>query len=113
MKSQLLANGRRGPRWLFPYVCFACRKCFKRAPVGSKGLPDKRCPDCGGLAVGLSRKFKPPPRNDLAQWKKVEFLVAHGFRFFSQKDPSTGGSIPYPETLGEARTFVRRFGKNA
>jgi hypothetical protein len=61
------------------------------------------------VAVGLSRKFKPPPRSDAAQWKKVEYLVAHGFRFFSHRDPKTGASIPYPETLGEARLFVRRF----
>jgi hypothetical protein len=62
--------------------------------------------------VGLSRQFKPPPRDDVAQWKKVEYLVAHGFRFFSQKDPLTGGPVPYPETLGEARAFVRRFGRS-
>jgi hypothetical protein len=108
-KTGLRTDGGRGPQWLFPYVCFTCRKSFKRRLVGQE-LADKKCPNCGGVAIGLSRKFKPPLRSDAAQWKKVEYLVAHGFRFFSQKDPRTGATTPYPATLAEARIFVRRFG---
>jgi hypothetical protein len=111
IKTQRRADGNRGPRYLFPYVCFTCRKSFKRAPIGQKGLPDKTCPDCGGVAIGLSRKFKAPSRLDAAQWEKVEYLVAHGFRFFSQTDAKTRVSVPYPETLKDAREFVRRFGR--
>jgi hypothetical protein len=48
VKAQLMADGRRGPRWLFPYVCFPCRKSFKRQTLAQRGLPDKKCPDCGG-----------------------------------------------------------------
>ncbi len=73
------------------------------------GLPDKVCPQCGGIAVGLSRKFKAPARTDIAQWKKVEYLVCHGFRFFREHGPE--GPVPYPSTLAEARAFVRRYGK--
>ena len=99
-----------GPRRLFPYVCFTCRKSFKRmVEPDVAGLPDKVCPQCGGTAVGLSRKFKAPARTDIAQWKKVEYLVRHGFCFFSQHEP--GGTAPYPSTLAEARAFVRRYGK--
>jgi predicted RNA-binding Zn-ribbon protein involved in translation (DUF1610 family) len=108
-KSRLRIDGGRGPRRLLPYVCFTCRKSFKRGLVGQE-LADKKCPNCGGVAIGLSRKFKPPLRSDAAQWKKVEYLVAHGFRFFSQRDLRTGATTPYPATLAEARIFVRRFG---
>jgi DNA-directed RNA polymerase subunit RPC12/RpoP len=98
-----------GPPYLFPYVCFACRKSFKRTiDVNAPGLQDKVCPECGGKAVGLSRKFKAPARTDIAQWKKVEYLVRHGFRFFSLEGVD---AVAYPKTLAEARTFVRRYGK--
>src|SRR5687767_5864871 len=73
-----------GPRHLYPYVCFACRKSFRRSVgLSVKGLPDKVCPECGGRAIGLSRKFKAPARSSAAQWAKVEYLVRHGFRFAS------------------------------
>jgi hypothetical protein len=98
-----------GPAYMFPYVCFVCRKSFKRSiEPNVQGLPDKVCPECGGTAAGLSRKFKAPARTDIAQWKKVEYLVRHGFRFFSE-----GGlhAAAYPKTLAEARAFVRKYGK--
>ena len=99
-----------GPPYLFPYVCFACRKSFKRRiKPGVPGLPDKVCPECGGVAIGLARKFKAPARTDIAQWKKVEYLVRHGFRFFSLQGPE--GVVAYPETLAEARAFVLRYRK--
>src|SRR5262249_22203450 len=98
-KTKLHAGGRSG-HYYIPHVCFRCRKSFKRAdrpipyiprrhrkggkPAADQRLPAKKCPDCGGNAVALSRKFKPPSRSDVTQWKKVEYLVAHGFRFFSQ-----------------------------
>ncbi len=63
------------------------------------------CPSCGAEAVQLDRKFKAPRRNDLAQWEKVRFLYAHGFRFATQYEES-GRMVRYPATLEEARTFV-------
>ena len=103
-KTQLGPEGQRGPRYLLPHVCFRCRKSFKRY----EGPLDKKCPDCGGKAIALSRKFKPPARSNERQWKKVEYLVAQGFRFASQRT-MTGELAPYPRTLAEAREFVRRF----
>ncbi|HYI13298.1 MAG TPA: hypothetical protein VEK57_29900 [Thermoanaerobaculia bacterium] len=38
----------------------------------------------------------------------MRFLLEHGFRFFSVRDPR-GKYTRYPETLAEAREFVRRY----
>jgi hypothetical protein len=92
-----------GPAYLFPYACFSCRKSFKRK--FEDGLPNKTCPNCGGVAIGLSRNFKAPASSDSGQWKKVEFLVEHGFRFYHQYNVD-GHLVPYPATLAEAKDFV-------
>ena len=93
-------------RYLIPYVCLKCRRAFKRKP--DRWVPDKVCPQCRGPAVGMSRKFRAPPRSDEAQWAKVEFLVRRGFRFYSVYDEHHQ-AVQYPNTLAEARDFVRRF----
>lgn len=84
--------------YLHPYACFNCRKSFKRASKVKAVLP---CPECGGPSVGLTRKFKPPKRSDIAQWRKVEALVRHGFLFWSLGEP-------YPDTLNEVDAFARK-----
>lgn len=112
-----LAGGSRAARrsviekggggYYVPYACFSCSKSFKRAY--SPGLPDKVCPDCGGMAVGLSRNFKAPPRSAKAEWKVVEYLVRAGFRYQHLREPRTGRLIqdPYPRSMRAAREFVR------
>jgi len=72
------------------------------------------CPDCGEAAVNLGRHFKAPKKSDARQWAKVQFLVDHGFRF--QKIRTGSGhhdTVPYPETLEEARDFVVRYQEHA
>ena len=64
----------------------------------------------------LSRKFSAPRSADVAQWKKVQFLVEHGFRFYSVYRPSESGgkqSVRYPATLEEAEDFVVAFREQA
>ena len=68
-------------------------------------MPDKTCPHCGGVAIGLSRNFKAPPMNDIQQWKKVAYLVQNGFRFNHQYDEG-GQAVPYPTTMAETKKFV-------
>ena len=59
--------------------------------------------------------FRPPKKSDDRQWKKVEFLVTHGFIF--QKIYRTNGSfgirVRYPETLEQAKEFVVEFKNQA
>ena len=57
----------------------------------------------------LGRKFHAPKKNETMQWKKVQFLAAHGFLFQSIYIPSPAGGkqvVPYPRTLKEATAFV-------
>lgn len=100
------------PARLHPYACLTCRKSFKRKwseEYQQAGMPDKTCPHCGGVAIGLSRLFKAPPMSDLQQWKKVAYLIQQGFRFYHQHDES-GQAVPYPATLADAKKFVLLYG---
>lgn len=95
---------------MFPFACFECRLSFKRRYEA--GVAERPCPSCGGPAARLDRKFRPPARDDIKQWRKVQFLYEHGFRFQSVHD-ERGQLIPYPATLAEAKVFVRKFGHQA
>ena len=89
----------------FPFVCFACRKSLKYP-----AQPEPRvCPQCRGPMERLGRKFSAPKSKDLMQWRKVQYLVAHGFRFHTAYVPVAPGvsrSVDYPKTLQEAKAFV-------
>jgi hypothetical protein len=94
--------------YLLHFACFACRRSHKRALRADELT--KVCPTCGGAAIRLGRHFKAPAKDDQAQWRKVRFLVAHGFLFQHVYETRHGGlQVPYPETVEDAREFVRRF----
>ncbi|TMO80274.1 hypothetical protein CWC16_08855 [Pseudoalteromonas sp. S3776] len=68
------------------------------------------CPVCKGVAVNLGRHFKPPKNSDTAQWKKVEYLIEHGFVFQKIRTiKNSFDSVPYPETLAQAKEFVIKY----
>ncbi|MGJ7498236.1 hypothetical protein ACSFA8_24665 [Variovorax sp. RT4R15] len=96
-------------RRLFPHVCFACRKSFKK-PMRTL---TRLCPQCHGPMVMLSRKFAAPKMTDVDQWRKVEFLLNHGFRFQSMHEQPSGSLVQYPATLVEAELFVERYARRA
>ncbi len=93
----------KGPAYLNPFVCLSCRKSFKRKADAERS--NKTCPACGAVMYFASRKFKPPKSTDLDQWKKIELLLLHGFVFDPVYDD--GRRVKYPETLKQAREFVR------
>lgn len=93
-----------GPPYLHPFVCVVCRRSFRRS---GKTRDEAPCPSCGGAAILLNRKFKPPRRNDVAQWAKVTALVKLGFRFDTIYD-ADGAIIPYPLTVRGIPAFVKR-----
>ena len=87
-----------------PFVCFPCRKSFKR----SVNLESPPCPDCAGPTVGLSRKFHAPPMRDVKSWRVVEFVVANGLRYHAIRR-DTGRWVSYPRTMAQAEEFVVRY----
>ncbi|KAA9001095.1 hypothetical protein FJU30_07510 [Affinibrenneria salicis] len=106
------ARQRQTQRWLLPHVCFICRKAYRKPPA----VAARRCPQCGGAMTGLSRKFATPARSDIRQWKKVQYLVEHGFFFQSVYRLSEGGGyckVAYPASLADAREFVRLYAAQA
>ena len=94
-----------GQAYRFPFVCFACRKSFKYP-----AQPEPRvCPQCRRPMERLSRKFSAPRSTDLMQWRKVQYLVEHGFRFHTAYVPVAPGvsrSVDYPQTLQQTKAFV-------
>jgi len=98
---------------MIPYVCLQCRSVFKRR---DKSNDDKKiCPNCGAFAYRYDTRFRAPKKTDDAQWKKVQFLFEHGFRF--QKVYLKQGDMwtrkRYPGTLEEAKDFIERFADQA
>jgi hypothetical protein len=84
-------------RYLVAFACFECRKSFKR-PHDAYHIV-RVCPHCGGAAVDLGRKFKPPQIGDSVAWNVVKFLYESGFPYFSIENA-------YPSTMSAAREFV-------
>ena len=97
------------------FACFTCNKSFKREFNLSQECPKVlKCPDCSGSAYNFGRHFKAPKKSDKKQWKKIHFLFEHGFRF--QKIRSGSGhhdTVPYPDTLEQAKEFVLKYRKFA
>jgi hypothetical protein len=69
-------------------------------------------PICKSTTVNLGRHFKSPKKSDVAQWEKVRFLAEHGFVFQKiRTDSNSYDSVPYPDTLSEAKEFVVKYKK--
>jgi hypothetical protein len=103
-----------GPEYAMSFVCFECKTSTMRyynvSPAEYPKSSD--CPVCGNVTINLGRNFKPPKKSDSAQWKKVKFLVDNGFVFQKIRvERNSMHSIPYPETLSEAKEFVVKYRK--
>ena len=98
------------PPYNMAFACLECCKSFKRH-VDLRQIPDQlSCPECGRSAYNLGRHFKAPRKTDLRQWEKIRFLLAHGFRFQKiRTGPKGQDTVPYPETLEEAKEFVVKY----
>jgi len=89
---------------------FECRKSFKwphnRSPTRPLGLAKQMsptCPQCKGSLESMGLDFKAPPKDDLAQWKKVRILAEHGYRYFSC---GCGGPGERPKELRDVAAFL-------
>jgi len=106
----------RGAEYAMAFACLTCRTSNKRHfDVPPSDYPKTmECPICKSEAFNLGRHFKAPRKTNLAQWKKIEFLIEHGFFFQKIRiDKNSYESVPYPRTLAEAKVFVKRYEKFA
>jgi len=106
------AKPKQLQRYLFPHACFQCRKVFRK-PLSTQV---RLCPQCAGALVTLGRKFHTPKSTDVAQWRKAQLLVEHGFFFDSvYRATESGGrvAVPYPRTMAEVPAFVAEFKSQA
>jgi DNA-directed RNA polymerase subunit RPC12/RpoP len=91
----------KGAAYLIAHACFDCRRSYKLVPRAEQ---EHRCPSCGGKAYEMGRSFRAPAKVDIEQWRKVQALFAHGFRFFSCRSSE---SATLPERSREVERFVR------
>ena len=90
----------RHPKYLIAHACFSCRKSFKLDP----GKP-RTCPQCGRILYEMGRSFRAPRSTDRDQWRKVQALYAHGFRFFGR---GSSDAEPLPRRYRDVAPFVKR-----
>ena len=99
-------------RYLFPFVCFGCRKTFRKP----HSVAHRFCPQCRQPMTMLGRKFHSPKSSDAKQWKKVQILAELGFYFQSvyRATPEGGKRVAsYPRTIQEIEAFVQEFREQA
>ena len=100
-----------GPDYFMSYACISCKTAHKRHVEGDRSEYPilMECPICKSNMYHVGRNFKAPKRSDTSQWKKVQFLIMHGFLFQKIRLDVNGESVPYPETLEQAKEFVIKY----
>ena len=100
------------------YVCFECRKQFKKPSVAQfdvtawakprtvvSGVDDDNfmysCPQCGKPLQLIGKNFRAPKIDDLEAWKVAEILLHAGFSH------GFASGTRYPTTTEEAWQFVK------
>jgi hypothetical protein len=99
----------KAQQYAMSYACLTCKTAQKRHIDGN--YPTKiQCPICKDSMYNLGRHFKAPAKSDSKQWKKIAFLIEHGFLFQKiRPDKYSDESVPYPETLEDAKDFVVKY----
>ena len=102
----------RGPEYAMSFVCLSCKTSNMRqlgcAPCDYPLTSE--CPICNDVTFNLGRNFKTPKKSNADQWRKVEYLISHGFLFQKiRPDGINSESTPYPNTLAEAKDFVVKY----
>ena len=88
----------RGPEYLMPHACFACRKSWK-LPAESTA----KCPECGGGLADMGRHFRVPKKRDKDGWVLAEKLWTAGYRFWSTRN---WDAEPYPTDHRDVEDWI-------
>ena len=90
------------------YVCFDCRKVFKKSiDIWKTEEKQQACPQCGERMFRAGIAFKAPKKEDKKQWDKVKLLITNGFVFY--RDSAIGIPLKTPR---EAIAFLEKKGRN-
>ena len=73
------------------WVCFDCRKMFKRPSRLENDGTDPRfpvngyaCPQCNELMINMGLYFDPPRRSALAAWSRLRLLAEYGYFYYTE-----------------------------
>lgn len=89
------------------FVCLDCRKMFNQLPWFRRySYPAKSfkaiCPECGSEMKNAGHNFKPPRRNNIKQWRKVEWLLQRGYKWdYTVERREVTQGLQHGLTLGE------------
>lgn len=93
-------------------VCLTCQKALNLSTdYETRAIQSVSCPDCHGIAIPYPHRFRPPKKLDNRRWEVVQFLYENGFTYKHVPNSEGSGYMTYPETLLEAREFVKQFKK--
>ena len=91
------ANQWRYTNYNRHYACFSCRKMFNQMALRRTEKLDKvKCPQCKVEMHNMGKDFKPPRKENVQQWRKVELLARRGYRWQQTHD-----SVPVDDKLPE------------
>ena len=63
-----------GKKYKTSYVCWSCRKVFKRRGSERDFVPPEtwNCPECGSETEHVGYSFEPPARNRFKEWRDFQ-----------------------------------------
>ena len=79
-------NGMKRPRIKAHWVCFDCRKMFRKPPRAQQEPPAGGyvCPECKQPMCDMGVYFEPPRRNAMKRWEIMRLVAQNGIRFRSE-----------------------------
>ena len=92
-------DGCLGDSYKTRFACFVCKKAFKTYDRRSLNRrTDTRelhkCPECGSIMSNVGKDFKPPRKEAVKQWKKLEYIT--NILHFNWQSCGCNGPGPLP-----------------
>ncbi len=97
-------------------VCLNCRLILNREFDKEESRLTYPCPECRNEMILLPHRFRPPKKGDDKKWQVVKYLLNNGFHYqhiSKALEPGEEKFAEYPETLSEAKEFVKKFKNQA